>query len=122
MLESFIHKLINTPDSYLPQDTGDATRAILSGKCTDAQIGAFLTALTLYGPDQDHLHEAAQALMEQAITVPGHEQTAFGLLRNRWGWPAHAKHLNRCVFLSCRMWRHHGQAWKPLRQLTMRCG
>jgi anthranilate phosphoribosyltransferase len=49
----------------------EAVGAIMEGKATGAQIGAFLTALRLKGESEDEIAGAAMALRDRCVRLPG---------------------------------------------------
>lgn len=71
MLKNIIHKLTHSHETVTPGDTESAVTAILSGQCEAAQIGAYLTALTIRDMGHMHLLAAKRALMQQAVLIEG---------------------------------------------------
>ncbi|MEG3637695.1 anthranilate phosphoribosyltransferase [Magnetococcus sp. PR-3] len=51
------------------EEAYEAMRAVMSGDCTDAQIGALLTALRMKGETVEEIAGAAQAMREKALKV-----------------------------------------------------
>ncbi|KAL7422838.1 anthranilate phosphoribosyltransferase [Cryptotrichosporon argae] len=66
-----LKKLVQTPTEFTPDDCGQCFRHIVVQAATDAQAGAFLTALTLSGLDSspDIVAACAQVLREHAVAV-----------------------------------------------------
>jgi anthranilate phosphoribosyltransferase len=57
------------------KEMADCMNEIMEGKATDAQIGAFLTALRVKGETVDEITGAARIMREKAITIKAPENT-----------------------------------------------
>ncbi|MCX5716902.1 MAG: anthranilate phosphoribosyltransferase [Nitrospirae bacterium] len=95
-------------------EMAECMREIMEGKATDAQIGAFLTALRIKGETVDEITGAARIMREKATTIKAPEgvldtcgtggdmahtfniSTTTAIVVSACGVPI-AKHGNRCV-------------------------
>ncbi len=68
MIKQAIAKIIVGTDLTEDEMVGTMNQ-IMSGEATDAQIGAFITALRLKGETVDEIAGAAQVMREKAVTV-----------------------------------------------------
>lgn len=68
MIVPCISKLVEGKD-LLPSEAGDAMKEIMDGPATDAQIGAFLTALRIKGESVEEIVAFARVMRERAVKV-----------------------------------------------------
>ncbi len=68
MIQQTIHRLIDGK-TITRDESYAALTDIMSGKATDAQIGAFLTALRIQGETPEIIAGAAQAMRENAVKI-----------------------------------------------------
>ncbi len=68
MIKEAISKIVSGSDLKLAE-ARDVMREIMHGQATQAQIGAFLTALRMKGETVDEIAGCAQAMRERAIAV-----------------------------------------------------
>ena len=61
-------------------ETYEALTDIMSGNATDAQIGAFLTALRIQGETPDVIAGAAQAMRENMVRIPCSDPNAVDIV------------------------------------------
>ena len=66
--DSLLEKLLVGSD-LLPHEMGDAVRSIMAGEWVDAQIAAFLVALSGKGETSTEIAAAAEVMRDHAITV-----------------------------------------------------
>ncbi|MHC4887569.1 MAG: anthranilate phosphoribosyltransferase, partial [Planctomycetota bacterium] len=71
MIRTFIQRLIDGEDLSC-DESAECMEEIMSGRCTDAQIAAFLTALRLKGETVEEITGAARIMRQKAtpITAP----------------------------------------------------
>lgn len=72
MVKESIHMLVNNI-SLSETEIADDMREIMEGKVTDAQIGAFLTALRIKGETVEEITGAAKIMREKATTIKSPE-------------------------------------------------
>ncbi|MFN3740585.1 MAG: anthranilate phosphoribosyltransferase [Thermodesulfovibrionales bacterium] len=68
MIKEAIAKLVEKKD-LAPSEMAECMMEIMEGKCTDSQIGAFLTALRMKGETVDEITQAALIMRKKAITI-----------------------------------------------------
>ncbi len=68
MLKAAINMLVNNV-SLSESEMAGCMKVIMEGKATDAQIGAFLTALRMKGETVEEITGAAKIMREKAITI-----------------------------------------------------
>jgi len=68
MLRAAINMLVNTI-SLSESEMAECMKEIMEGRATDAQIGAFLTALRMKGETIEEITGAARIMREKAITI-----------------------------------------------------
>lgn len=67
--------LLVEQQSLTQEQTADVMRQVMSGECSDAQIGALLMALRIKGENADEIAGAAQVMRSMATPVPcAHER------------------------------------------------
>jgi anthranilate phosphoribosyltransferase len=68
MIKEAIHMLVNNI-SLSESEMAECMREIMEGKCSDAQIGAFLSALRMKGETVEEITGAAKIMREKATTI-----------------------------------------------------
>ena len=68
MIEQIVARLIDRED-LTEQEARETMAAIMSGECTDAQIGGFLVALRMKGETIPEITGCAQAMREAATRI-----------------------------------------------------
>ena len=69
MISELIYKLVNHQDLTAVEMT-DAMETIMTGEATDAQIGAFITAMRMKGETVTEIAAAAQVMRRKATRIP----------------------------------------------------
>lgn len=72
MIKEAINKLVNNID-LSEAETAATIKEIMEGQATDAQIGAFLTALRIKGETVEEITGAARIMREKATTIQAPE-------------------------------------------------
>jgi len=75
MLRESLGRIVEGEDLDI-ESMAEAVGAIMEGKATGAQIGAFLTALRLKGETGEEIAGAAMALRDRCVRLPGYDGTA----------------------------------------------
>ena len=68
MIKEAIHMLVNNIN-LSESEMAECMREIMEGKATDAQIGAFLSALRMKGETVEEITGAAKIMREKATTI-----------------------------------------------------
>jgi anthranilate phosphoribosyltransferase len=68
MIKEAIHMLVNSIN-LSEKETAECMREIMEGNATDAQIGAFLSALRMKGETVEEITGAARIMREKAATI-----------------------------------------------------
>ncbi len=68
-MQEFIYKLVNRQDLTAAEMT-QAMETIMSGQATDAQIGAFITAMRMKGETVTEIAAAARVMRAKATRIP----------------------------------------------------
>jgi anthranilate phosphoribosyltransferase len=68
-MQDFIYKLVNRQDLTAAEMT-DAMETIMTGEATEAQIGAFITAMRMKGETVTEIAAAAQVMRRRATRIP----------------------------------------------------
>ena len=68
MIKEAIHMLVNNIN-LSESEMAECMREIMEGKATDAQIGAFLSALSMKGETVEEITGAAKIMREKATTI-----------------------------------------------------
>jgi len=79
MIQKAIQSLISG-GTLTRDDTCAALSDIMSGNATDAQIGAFMTALRIQGETPDVIAGAAQAMRENMVKIPCSDPQAVDIV------------------------------------------
>ncbi|MBM4289537.1 MAG: anthranilate phosphoribosyltransferase [Deltaproteobacteria bacterium] len=69
MMQDYILKLVNRQDLTAAEMTG-AMETIMTGQATDAQIGAFITAMRMKGETVTEIAAAARVMRAKATRIP----------------------------------------------------
>jgi anthranilate phosphoribosyltransferase len=71
-MQKYIYKLVNRQDLTAAEMTG-AMETIMTGEATDAQIGAFITAMRMKGETVTEIAAAARVMRAKATHIPVHD-------------------------------------------------
>jgi anthranilate phosphoribosyltransferase len=77
MLPDTLHKLVALRANLTREEARDVMGSILRGEATDAQIGAFLVALSMKGETVEEIVGFAQAIRAAATPLPLHKDHAL---------------------------------------------
>ena len=69
IMQEFIYKLVNRQDLTAAEMTR-AMETIMTGEATDAQIGAFITAMRMKGETVTEIAAAARVMRAKATRIP----------------------------------------------------
>ncbi len=76
MILDALHRIANHRESLTREDARAVMSEVLTGKCTDAQIGALLVALHMKGETVEEIVGFAEAIRAAAAPLPIHEDSS----------------------------------------------
>jgi anthranilate phosphoribosyltransferase len=77
MILDALHRIANHHESLSREEARSVMAEVLSGKCTDAQIGALLVGLHMKGETVEEIVGFAEAIRAVASSLSGHENSTL---------------------------------------------